>query len=114
MDNITWYNKKLQAPVKKGEVLGRVTLEYSGEKLADVELIAVSDVERSALKYNTHAAKMFFKSSWFKKAIYLACILTGIYILLCVYAYVVFKSRSKPLKPMYAVPKVDKKKENKK
>lgn len=113
-DNITWYNKKLQAPVKKGEALGRVTLEYSGEKLADVELIAVSDVERSALKYNAHAAKMFFKSSWFKKALVLAGVLSGVYILLCIYAYVVFKSRSKPLKPMYAVPKVDKKKNNKK
>lgn len=113
-DNITWYNKKLQAPVKKGETLGRVTLEYSGEKLADVELVAVSDVERSALKYNAHAAKMFFKSSWLKKALVLAGVLSGVYILLCIYAYVVFKSRSKPLKPMYAVPKVDKKKENKK
>lgn len=109
-DNITWYNKKLQAPVKKGEALGRVTLEYSGEKLADVELVAVSDVERSVLKYNTYAAKMFFKSSWFKRALILAGILSGLYILLCIYAYVLFKSRSKPLKPMYAVPKVDKKK----
>lgn len=113
-DNITWYNKELQAPVKKGEALGRVTLEYSGEKLADVELIAVSDVERSTMKYNAYAAKLFFKSSWLKKALVLAGVLSGVYILLCIYAYVVFKSRSKPLKPMYAVPKVDKKKENKK
>ena len=30
-DNITWYKKSLQAPVKKGELLGEVTLEYSGE-----------------------------------------------------------------------------------
>lgn len=113
-DNITWYNKKLQAPVKKGDALGRVTLEYSGEKLADVELIAVSDVERSTMKYNAYAAKLFFKSSWLKKALVLAGVLSGVYILLCIYAYVVFKSRSKPLKPMYAVPKVNKKKENKK
>ncbi len=107
-DNITWYKKKLQAPVKKGEPLGRVTLEYSGEKLADVELIAVSDVERSSLKYNAYAAKLFFKSSWFKTALIIAGVLTGVYILLCIYAYVVFKSRSKPMKPIYAVPKVDK------
>ncbi len=112
-DNITWYNKKLQAPVKKGDALGRVTLEYSGEKLADVELIAVSDVERSTLKYNTYAAKKFLKSSWFSKALILAGILSSLYIILCIYAYVLFKSRSKPLKPMYAVPKVDKDKKKK-
>ncbi len=107
-DNITWYKKQLQAPVKKGDALGRVTLEYSGDKLADVELIAVSDVERSALKYNTYAAKLFFKSSWFSKALIIAGILSAIYVILCIYAYVIFKSHSKPLKPMYAVPKVDK------
>lgn len=112
-DNITWYSKKLQAPVKKGDALGRVSLEYSGEKLADVELIAVFDVERSALKYNTYAAKKFFKSSWFSKALVLAGILSSLYIILCIYAYVLFKSRSKPLKPMYAVPKVDKDKKKK-
>lgn len=107
-DNITWYKKELQAPVKKGEPLGRVSLEYSGEKLADVELIAVSDVKRSDLKYNTYAAKKFFKSSWFRNALKLAGALTGVYILLCIYAYAVFKSRSKPMKPIYAVPRLNK------
>ncbi|MBR5513643.1 MAG: D-alanyl-D-alanine carboxypeptidase [Ruminococcus sp.] len=109
-DNITWYNKKLQAPIKKGEPLGRVTLEYSGEKLADVELVAVADVERSVLKYNTYAAKLFLKSSWFKNSLIIAGVLSVLYIILCVYAYVLYKSHSKPLKPMYAVPKVDKEK----
>lgn len=112
-DNITWYNKELQAPVKMGDALGRVTLEYSGEKLADVELVAVSDVERSSLKYNTYAAKLFFKSSWFKKALIIGAVLSGLYILLCIYAYILFKSRSKPLKPIYAVPKFDKEKKKK-
>jgi D-alanyl-D-alanine carboxypeptidase (penicillin-binding protein 5/6) len=27
--------------------------------------------------------------------------------MLCVYSYIVFKSKSKPMKPIYAVPKVD-------
>ncbi len=112
-DNITWYNKKLQAPVKKGEPLGRVTLEYSGEKLADVELVAVSDVERSSLKYNTYAAKLFLKSSWFKNSLIIAGVVSVLYIILCVYAYVLFKSHSKPLKPVYAVPKIDKQKDKK-
>lgn len=109
-DNITWYKTALQAPVKKGEPLGTVTLEYSGEELGTVELIAVSDVERSVSKYNLYAAKMFPKSNWFKKALIISCVLCTLYILICVYAYVVFKSRAKPVKPIYAVPKVEKKK----
>lgn len=112
-DNITWYKTELQAPVKKGEPLGKVTLEYSGEQLATVELVAVSDVERSWSKYNLYAAKMFPKSSWFKKALIVSCVLCAIYILICVYFYIMFKSNSKPVKPKYAVPKVESKKKKK-
>lgn len=109
-DNIQWNTESLQAPVKKGDLLGKVTLEYSGEAIATVDLIAVSDVDRSAMKYNIYAAKMFPKSKWFKKAFVITGILCGIYILLCIYAYVLFKQRQKPVKPIYAVPKVKGKK----
>ena len=108
-EKIVWYKNELQAPVQKGEPLGKVTLEYSGEELGTVELVAVSDVERSVSKYNLYAAKMFRKSSWFNKAILISCLLCAIYIILCIYSYVVFKSKAKPMKPVYAVPKVDKK-----
>lgn len=106
-DKITWNKTILQAPVKKGDLLGTVTLEYSGEELATVDLIAVSDVNRSVSKYNLYAAKMFPKSNWFKKAIIISLVLCAIYILVCIYAYIVFKNKSKPMKPIYAVPKVD-------
>ncbi len=112
-DNITWYQTKLQAPVKKGDPLGRVTLEYSGERLADVELVAVSNVERSTSKYNFYAAKLFTKSSWFKKSFIVAGLISILYIIICIYSYVLFKSRAKPVKPMYAVPKVDRRKKKK-
>ncbi|MCQ2458954.1 MAG: D-alanyl-D-alanine carboxypeptidase [Ruminococcus sp.] len=107
-DKIKWYQDSLQAPVAKDEPLGKVTLEYSGEELGTVELVAVSDVERSSSKYNIYAAKMFRKSSWFKRALAVSGILCGLYVLICIYSYAVFKRRKKPLKPMYAVPKVDK------
>lgn len=109
-DNIKWYKNSLQAPVKKGEPLGEVTLEYSGEKLGTVELVAVSNVNRSKSKYNIEAAKRFRKSVWFKNALKISIILCLIYILVCIYAWVVFKSKAKPMKPIYAVPKMDKKK----
>ena len=107
-DKIEWYKNSLQAPVAKGEPLGKVTLEYSGEELGTVEIVAVSNVERSFSKYNLYVAKMFRKSRWFNRALLISFLLCAIYILVCIYAYVVFKSKSKPMKPIYAVPKVNK------
>ena len=108
-DKVEWYKNSLQAPVAKGEPLGRVTLEYSGEELGTVEIVAVSNVERSASKYNIYAAKMFRKSRWFHKALLISFLLCAIYIILCIYSYIVFKSKAKPMKPIYAVPKINNK-----
>jgi len=109
-DKITWYKSSLRAPVKKGDVLGEVTLEYSGEELGTIELVAVSDVNRSKSKYNLEVVKRFPKSKWFKNALKISIILCLIYIVICIYAWAVYKSKGKPLKPIYAVPKMDKKK----
>lgn len=110
--NIKWYKESFQAPVSKGDVLGELTLEYSGEVLRKVELVANSDITRSKSKYNFEVAKRFIGSNWFKTAIKISVILSVIYILICIYALVLFKSKSKPVKPIYAVPKMDKKKKN--
>ena len=109
-DKIVWNKDSFQAPIKQGDSLGEVTLIYSGEELAKVELVAVSDVERSKTKYNFEVAKRFHKSPWFRTAIKISVALTVIYIILCIYSLVLFKSSKKPLKPIYAVPKMDKKK----
>ena len=113
-DDITWYQPALQAPVKKGEPLGKVTLKYAGEELQTLELVAVSDVQRSASKYNIYAASRFPKSSWFKKAFIVSGMLCAIYILMCIYSYVLFKNKGKPVKAKMAIPKVDAKEKKKK
>ena len=113
MDKKIWNKDTFQAPIEAGDVLGEVTLVYSGEELATVELVAVSDVERSNFKYNVEVAKQFHKSEWFSTAIKISIVLCVIYVLICIYAFVLFKSSKKPLKPIYAVPKVDKKKKKK-
>lgn len=112
-DDIKWDKESVQAPVKKGERLGEVTLKYSGEELGTMELVAVSDVERSVTKYNLYAAKLFVKSKWFSKAIIVSSILCFIYILICFYVFMCYKNNSKPLKPIYAVPKIKTKKKKK-
>lgn len=112
-DNITLDQPSFQAPISKGQRLGELKLTYSGEVLGSVELVAVSDVKRSASKYNIYAAKKFPKSEWFNKAIMISTVLGVIYILLCIYSFLRFKSNSKPVKSVYAMPKVPKKKKKK-
>lgn len=41
----------VDAPVKKGDVLGRAAIKYAGSVIAEVDLVASFDVERSTSKY---------------------------------------------------------------
>ncbi|MDE6539640.1 MAG: serine hydrolase [Ruminococcus sp.] len=93
--DIKWYNKSLYAPVKKGDPLGEVTLKYNGEELGTIELVAVSDVERSSSKYNLYAIKQFVGSKWCKNALTVSCILCVIYIIVCIYSYILYRNRKK-------------------
>lgn len=96
--DIRWYKKSLQAPVKKGEPLGEVTLKYNGEELGTVELVAVSDVKRSTSKYNIFAVTQFPKSKWFRTAFTVSFVLCAIYILMCIYSYVLYRNSKKKSK----------------
>ena len=70
----------IDAPVKKGDVIGKLTLKVGGEELFTTDLIAANDVERSALKYNLAVAKEFFSSFWFKLAVGIVIVLIVAYI----------------------------------
>lgn len=112
-ENIKFDKESFQAPIKKGDRLGELTLTYSGEVLGTVELVAVSDVERSVSKYNLYAAKRFAKSEWFNKALLISSVLGALYILICIYSFIVYKNNAKPAKSVYAIPKVGRKKKRK-
>lgn len=104
----------IKAPVSKGQNLGTVDLKYSGETLGTVNLVAVSDVKRSKSKYNLYAASAFLKSPWFKNAIIISSVLCLMYMLICIYAFICYKNRQKPVKPIYTVPKTPKSDDGKK
>lgn len=112
-ENIKFDKESFQAPIRKNQHLGEVTLTYSGETLATIELVAVSDVERSASKYNMYAIRMFRNSNWFNKAMYAALILCTIYIAVCLYSYMRYKQNSKPVMSRYALPTVKSNNKNK-
>lgn len=65
-------DEEVIAPVEKGQKLGTIELQLSGEAIVSVDLIATASVERSAWKYNLDLAKQFTSSAWFKIAVVVA------------------------------------------
>lgn len=49
--------ENIKAPVKQGDILGRLVYSYDGEKVGSVDLVATKDVKRSV-------AKMIFSTLW--------------------------------------------------
>ncbi len=60
----------VDAPVVKGDVIGKAELKLAGEVIASVALIAENDVARSGLAYSLHLVKRFFANPW----VIIACI----------------------------------------
>ncbi|MBO6140731.1 MAG: D-alanyl-D-alanine carboxypeptidase [Ruminococcus sp.] len=54
------------APVHEGDKLGKLALTYKGEKLAEVDLVATSNMTRSEKEEKARVAKSFFSSKEFK------------------------------------------------
>ncbi|MDF2838324.1 MAG: D-alanyl-D-alanine carboxypeptidase [Evtepia sp.] len=60
--NVTLIHKAVNAPVKKGQVLGHVTVSYAGKEYGSADLVAVSDVEPSAIQFLIYHVKVVFGS----------------------------------------------------
>ena len=50
------------APVKKGDVLGRTAIRYAGQTIAEVDLVAAFDVQRSPIRYFGYLVSRLFGS----------------------------------------------------
>ncbi len=68
------------APVKKGEILGKMDIVYQGEVVKTVDLVAAKSIERSQIAYLADRAKSLTETSWFSPLLMLllACILLNI------------------------------------
>jgi D-alanyl-D-alanine carboxypeptidase (penicillin-binding protein 5/6) len=69
----------IDAPIKKGQVLGSYTLSHSGNTLITVPLITKNSVEIDQIAFLTDKAERFPKSVWFKTAIAMTILLSVIY-----------------------------------
>ncbi len=59
---ITDGSRELEAPVKKGDEVGTVTIKYDGREYTTLRLVAADDVERGIIAYAINAIKKFAKS----------------------------------------------------
>jgi D-alanyl-D-alanine carboxypeptidase (penicillin-binding protein 5/6) len=79
-------------------------LKFSGEVIATVDLVAVSNVGRSYWKYNIYALENFPHSPWFLYGILAGCVLTALYITLCIYAAYRARRDVTPEDPIHLIP----------
>lgn len=92
--NIKLYDS-VQAPVKKNQKLGEIELKLSDEIIANVDLVASSDIDRSFVKFNLSTAKDFFGSKWMKRAVWISLSLLLFYLAICIWAFVYAKRNPK-------------------
>lgn len=74
----------VQAPIKKGDVIGKMQLKSAGEVIGEVNLVASETIERSTILYILNQAKGFFSSVWFKIALVVIVVFLILYITLIV------------------------------
>ncbi len=74
--------KVVSAPIKKGDVIGTVTLSLGDEKLGKVLLIANEDIERNNFLYYSDLVKRFFDSLFFKVLISVLAVMAIAYMVL--------------------------------
>lgn len=72
----------VEAPVKKGQVIGTATLTYAKQKLATVNLVASESVSRSEWVHSASTAQEIFTSPWFILIASIILLLVVIYIIL--------------------------------
>lgn len=76
----------VEAPVKQGEILGRAVVKYADEPVAEVDLMAAFDVNRSGVKYIGDKISKIFHSPVF---IVLFIIILAVIIPACIMVFVV-------------------------
>ena len=79
----------LEAPLKQGQVVGKLTLTLNGETYGAVDLAVTADLERSQLLYVLDRTGKFFDQLWVK----LVLIVLGLGIVILVVRHLLFGSK---------------------
>lgn len=76
---ITLNSDPVEAPINEGDVLGTMTVSLDGEVLAEVDLLALTDVEASRLRVLWRDIKNFFSTTAAKVILGVAVVLAAIF-----------------------------------
>jgi serine-type D-Ala-D-Ala carboxypeptidase (penicillin-binding protein 5/6) len=76
--------ESVEAPIKKGQVIGTATVSYANQKLATIKLVAADSVERSEVLHTTDIAKSIVTSTWFLIIAGIVIFLLVVYIVLAI------------------------------
>ena len=108
IQRVPTYNENITAPIKEGDVLGRLDLKFSNDVIASVDLVAVSDVNRSAVKHNANAFITYFTEdglgSTFHLSLFFACIISLAYIILCIYSAYEAHRKQEAMEAVHVMP----------
>ena len=85
MDRIIDVPEIVDAPIKAGDKLGTITLQYNGVTYGETDLVALNDVTMSEVLYYADKLENFFRSPFFRVGILVLVVLLILYI----FAYVV-------------------------
>jgi D-alanyl-D-alanine carboxypeptidase (penicillin-binding protein 5/6) len=73
--------KQINAPVEKGQVIGKAQVLYADEQIATVDLVAAETIHRSTFLWLIYLLKCAFKSTVFKIILLVALTLIIVYII---------------------------------
>lgn len=91
--DIRLFSKEVEAPVEAGDVMGVMTLSYEGEVYGELDLVAVTSVERSELLHKKQQFFDFFQTTGVKIVIAAAAV---VFILVAL-RLLVFRKRRRPV-----------------
>lgn len=91
--DIRLFAKEVEAPVEEGAVMGVMTLSYEGEVYGELDLVAVTSVERSELLHKKQQFFDFFQTTGVK--IILAAV--AVVFILVALRLLVFRKRRRPV-----------------
>ncbi len=77
-------SERTEAPIKKGEVLGKAEIIYAEKVIGTVDLVAGADVESSGSLVALKHIKAFFKSIYMKIFLFAVLAVVLIFIILCI------------------------------
>ncbi len=91
--------ESVNAPVRKGDVLGKAEIKYAGQTVAEVDLVAAFDIERSTPKYLWYRIKTFFSTKPMKiLLLFVLCVLLPFLIIVFVVLPRVRRSKKRAAK----------------